>query len=276
MLASSASLIVAETADRSNIILCMADDLGWGDTGFNGSKTIKTPHLDQMAKDGIVFERFYSASAVSSPTRASCITGRNPNRTGVFHANTGILRPEEITIAEILKDNGYNTGHFGKWHLGTMTDQEKDANRGKIGNSKELNPPNLHGFQTYFSTESKVPTWDPMLKPAKGAGRNGWNYIKKGEKSVPYGTHYWTPEGKVTDNLRGDDSRVIMDRAIPFIEKSVKEKKNFFTVIWFHTPHLPCVAGPKYAAMYKEHREEFQNYAGCIQWMNRWAVCAKD
>ena len=75
---------------QPNIILMMADDLGWGDTGFNGNEVILTPHLDQMAEDGIQFDRFYAASAVCSPTRASFLTGRNPYRTGVFSANRGI------------------------------------------------------------------------------------------------------------------------------------------------------------------------------------------
>ena len=152
---------------KPNIILIMADDLGWGDTGYNGNTIIKTPFLDQMAKDGVQFNRFYSASAVCSPTRASVLTGRNPHRTGVFYANQGILRPEEITIPELLKKQNYVTGHFGKWHLGTLTTKQKDANRGKPGNTKEYNPPALHGYDVAFVTESKVPTYDPMKRPTK-------------------------------------------------------------------------------------------------------------
>ena len=153
--------------DRPNIILMMADDLGWGDTGYNGHPFIKTPHLDQMAKDGIRFDRFYSGSAVCSPTRASFLTGRSPYRTGVFTANRGILRQAEITIPEVLKEAGYATGHFGKWHLGTFTHTERDANRGKPGNIRDYNPAQWHGNETVFATESKVPTYDPMLNPPK-------------------------------------------------------------------------------------------------------------
>lgn len=255
-----------------NVILLMADDLGWGDTGYNGNPVIMTPYLDQMSEEGIKFNRFYAAAPVCSPTRASCLTGRHPYRTGVFFANTGILRPEELTLAEVLKKEGYMTGLFGKWHLGTFSTTEKDANRGGSGATELYNPPAEHGFDTYFATESKVPTWDPMLKPASFTDpeslRFGWNYLKEGEASEPYGTAYWTPDGKVTDNLEGDDSRVIMDRAIPFIEKAVTSQTPFFTVIWFHTPHLPCVAGPKYAEMYKDQEFEMQQYAGCITAMD--------
>ena len=98
---------------QPNIILMMADDLGWGDTGYNGNQVILTPHLDQMAKDGIQFDRFYAASAVCSPTRASFLTGRNPYRTGVFSANRGVLRPEETTISELLQKEGYQVKRKG-------------------------------------------------------------------------------------------------------------------------------------------------------------------
>jgi len=254
---------------RPNVILIMADDLGWGDTGFNGNKVIKTPSLDKMAQEGIRFNRFYSASSVCSPTRASVLTGRNPYRMGVYNANVGILRPEEITLPELLKEHGYATGHFGKWHLGTLTAEEKDSNRGNPGNLKEYNPPARHGYDVAFVTEAKVPTWDPMKKPVERFKREGWNYLKPGEPYTAFGTHYWDIDGnKITDNLEGDDSRIIMDRVLPFIDKSTAEGNPFLAVIWFHAPHMPCVAGPEYAAMYKEHDEAMQNYAGCITAMD--------
>ena len=259
--------VAAQT--KPNIILIMADDLGWGDTGYNGNTVIKTPNLDKMASEGIRFNRFYSASAQSSPTRASVLTGRNPFRMGVYQANVGILRPEEVTLPELLKENGYATGHFGKWHLGSLTCTEKDANRGKPGNTAEYNPPALHGYIDAFVTESKVPTFDPMKKPRERFNPKGWDYIKEGEAFVPYGTNYWDINGKkVTDKLDGDDSRVIMDRVIPFIGKSAKNKTPFLAVVWFHAPHMPCVAGPTFQAMYKGQNPEMQNYAGCITAMD--------
>ncbi|MDT8390180.1 MAG: sulfatase-like hydrolase/transferase [Lentisphaeria bacterium] len=237
--------------NKPNIILCMTDDQGWGDTGYNGHPVAQTPHLDRMAAEGLRFDRFYSAAPVCSPTRASCLTGRNPYRTGVFFANEGILRPEEFTLMEFLKAQGYTTGHFGKWHLGTLTKTEKDANRGRPGNDREHNPPWEHGFDVCFSTESKVPTWDPMKKPLNASG-SGWQALNPGEEFRDYGTHYWEEKGrKISDNLDGDDSRVIMDRAIPFIRDAAAADRPFLAVVWFHAPHLPCVAGPEWFDYYK-------------------------
>jgi len=107
-----------EEARKPNIILVMADDQGWGDTGYNGHPFVQTPELDAMARDGFVFDRFYAAAPVCSPTRASVLTGRNPIRTKVTNHGR-YMRPHEQTIAESLKAAGYVTGIFGKVHLGS-------------------------------------------------------------------------------------------------------------------------------------------------------------
>ncbi|MDA7915626.1 sulfatase-like hydrolase/transferase [Verrucomicrobia bacterium] len=251
-------------ANRPNIILMMADDMGWGDTGFNGNEIIQTPHLDEMAKAGLKLNRFYSAAPVCSPTRGSCMTGRHPYRYGIYSANTGHMKTEELTLPELLKKKGYTTGHFGKWHMGTLTKTLKDANRGGPKGAGHFSPPQDNGFEICFSTESKTPTYDPMIKPIKASGKV-WDYLTDKSKSAPYGTYYWDEKGQmVTDNLEGDDSRVIMDRAIPFIEKATRAKKPFFTVIWFHAPHLPVVAGPKHVKPYAEYPSYERNYYGCI------------
>ena len=249
-------------AAKPNIILVMADDLGWGDVGFNGNKIIRTPHLDAMAKNSLRFERFYAAAPVCSPTRGSCLTGRHPFRYGIYFANTGHMKTEELTLAELLKKHGYATGHFGKWHLGTLTKTEKDANRGGPRGVKNFSPPQANGFDVCFSTESKVPTWDPMLRPKANNSRKWWDPAKD---NVAYGTAYWNEKGvRVTENLRGDDSRVIMDRAIPFIRTAAKNEQPFFTIVWFHAPHLPVVAGPEYTKLYAKHEKFAQHYYGCI------------
>jgi arylsulfatase A-like enzyme len=182
----------------------------------------------------------------------------------------GHIKKEEITLAEVLRMQGYTTGHFGKWHLGVLTKTVKESNRGGPRGVKHYSSPWENGFDACFSTEAKVPTWDPMKKPAKPANRKAWHCLSKGEQFVPYGTHYWTGPGQmVTENLDGDDSRVIMDRAIPFIQKAARQNKPFFAVIWFHAPHLPVVAGPKYTKMYEEQRDlYFRSFYGCITAMD--------
>lgn len=242
-------------SERPNVILCMTDDQGWGDTGYNGHPHLKTPHLDAMAREGIRFTRFYSAAPVCSPTRGSCLTGRHPHRYGVLFANNGHMRPKEITLAEALKTLGYATGHFGKWHLGTLTKTVKESNRGGPRGAHEYSPPWENGFDVCFSTEAKVPTYNPMVNPETGKR---------------FGTHYWTGPGQmVTDHLAGDDARVIMDRAIPFIEKAVRKSTPFLAVIWFHTPHKPVVASLEHRALYADLPEKARHYLGCLTAMDQ-------
>ena len=254
--------LACQQEQSPNIILIMADDQGWGDVGYNGHPHLKTPHLDAMAQNGAVFKRFYSAGSVCSPTRASVMTGRHPARMGICSANCGHVKAQEITLAEMVKEKGYRTGHFGKWHLGTLTKDILDANRGgKKENDIHYAPPWDHGFDVSFVTESKVPTWDPMITPPKTAEDVKATLSEGG----PFGTYYWTGAGKrVTKNLDGDDSRVIMDRVIPFIEESVKLNQPFLSIIWFHAPHLPVLTGEQYKSLYSQLREDQQHYYGVI------------
>ncbi len=247
-------LAAKEFKRKPNIILCMTDDQGWGDVAYNGHPILKTPHLDAMSREGIRFERWYSGAPVCSPTRGSCLTGRHPYRYGVYFANAGFMKPQEFTLAEALQSLGYTTGHFGKWHLGTLNTKINESNRGGPRGKDHFSPPWRNGFDVCFSTEAKVPTYNPMRKP----GTND-----------PYGTYYWTgPDQRVEDNLEGDDSRIIMDRVIPFIENAVNQDKPFFAVVWFHAPHLPVVAGLQHRALYKDQNEAAQHYYGCISAMD--------
>jgi arylsulfatase A-like enzyme len=101
-LPAGAGLAAERPAARPNVVLLMADDLEWGDTGYNGHPVLATPSLDAMSAAGLRFDRFYAASPVCSPTRGSVLTGRHPMRFGVFGANVGHLRGEEITLGEPL------------------------------------------------------------------------------------------------------------------------------------------------------------------------------
>ena len=117
----------AESATPPNIVIILADDLGYGDLGCYGNPTIRTPHLDRMAREGMRFTQFYSAAEVCTPSRAALLTGRLPPRNGMcgkrrvlFPGSKSGLLPEEITIAELLKTKGYATACVGKWHLGHL------------------------------------------------------------------------------------------------------------------------------------------------------------
>lgn len=248
-------------APRPNIVLIMADDMGWGDPSYNSNTVtladgvtphpdqgwISTPVMDEMAAQGIRFDRFYSASAVCSPTRASCLTGRNPYRVGVPFANQGRMEFDETPLSEILAAEGYQCGHFGKWHLGSMTTLRADSNRG--GNAAVYSAPWHHSYDYCFATESKVPTYHPYRTTSNSAALPA-----SFTSSTFYGTRYWrmpasfnetSGEGiavlpaEINNPTDGDDSKLIVDDAIPFIQQAVAAGEPFFVVLWFHTPHKP-------------------------------------
>ena len=248
--------VVACGAEKPNIILIMADDLGWGDVGFNGNEEIKTPNLDAMAANGLRLKRFYVASPLCSPTRGSCLTGRYPWRYGILAAHTAGMRQAEVTVAEVARQKKYQTGFFGKWHIGWVK-PEDDLPRGYYS------PPWEHGFEETFATTSAVPTWDPTITPPSFAkkDRKAGSPWKGGKPYVHNGV-------EVSDNMDGDDSRIIMDRVIPFIEKAAKEESPFLACVWFHTPHEPVVAGPAYREQYSKHGKLKQDYYGCITAMD--------
>ena len=119
LFALASSLAFSATSDKPNIILVMTDDQGYGDLGVHGNDQIETPNLDRFANDSLGMERFY-VNPLCAPTRASLMTGRYYLRTGILHTSRGAakMHGDEVTIAELLKNSGYRTGLFGKWHLG--------------------------------------------------------------------------------------------------------------------------------------------------------------
>lgn len=207
LLAPHATLHAATSA-RPNVVLMMADDQGWGETGYNGHPHLKTPVLDEMARTALRLDRFYAASPVCSPTRASVMTGRHANRSGAFTPNWS-TRPEEITLAQILKQAGYRTGHFGKWHLGAVKKESP------------LNP-NRMGFDEYLSHDNFFEMNPPL-------SRNG----------APPEIH------------TGESSEIIVDEALKFLRKTQTEKKPFFIVVWFGSPHDPYSGLEKDVALYQ-------------------------
>ena len=128
----------SEPITKPNIIIILADDLGWGDIGLNGAALISTPNIDRIGREGIRLTNFYAGANVCTPSRAALLTGRYPIRSGMQHvihpqSNDG-LPQSEITLPEVLRDAGYATGMVGKWHLG-HTDEFW---------------PTMHGFDAFF------------------------------------------------------------------------------------------------------------------------------
>lgn len=219
-------------AERPNIVLVMADDMGWGQTGYYGHPVLKTPNLDAMAANGLRFDRFYAGAPNCSPTRASVMTGRSNDRTGVL--NHGFpLRRQEKTVAQALKNAGYATGHFGKWHLNGL--------RGPgvpILASDERNPGEF-GFDTWLSVTNFFDR-DPIMS------RNG-----------------------KFEEFEGDSSEIIVDEALQFIRARAKGDKPFFTVIWYGTPHSPFVAGDDDKQEFSKLKTDSQNHYGELVAMDR-------
>ena len=147
--------VSAQTAELPNIILCMGDDHGWDETAYNGHPHLKTPVLDEMAATGLRLDRFYSGHPTCSPTRGSFLTGRHPNRYGTYNPGWTI-RPQEISIAQILTKAGYYTGHFGKWHLGPVK-ADSPTNPGKMGFHEYLSHDNFFEMNPILSRNGGPP-----------------------------------------------------------------------------------------------------------------------
>ena len=138
-----------------NFVLLMSDDQGWDEVAYNGHPHVKTPILDEMAKQGLRFDRFYSGHPSCSPTRGSFMTGRHPNRYGTFSPNWSI-RPEETSIAHILNKAGYATAHFGKWHLGPVK-EDSPTSPGAMGFDEWLSHDNFFELNPVFSRNGGLP-----------------------------------------------------------------------------------------------------------------------
>jgi arylsulfatase A-like enzyme len=180
-----------------NIVLLLGDDHGWDEVGYNGHPYIKTPVLDEMAARGLRMDRFFSASPVCSPTRGSIMTGRHPNRYGTFTPGHSI-RPEEISVAQLLKQAGYATAHFGKWHLGPVK-AASPTNPGAMGfdhwvshdNFFEMDPPlSVNGADpVIFKGEGSQVVVDEAIRFIQKSKENGQPFfvvIWYGSPHEPY------------------------------------------------------------------------------------------
>lgn len=237
-LAFAASLQAAE-ARKTNVVLIMADDQGWGDTGYNGHPALKTPNLDALAASGLRMDRFYTAHFNCSPTRASVMTGRHPHRMGTFGPGSPI-RAQEVTVAQVLQSAGYATGHFGKWHLnGKNGDRDTKTLPGRAILADDPLSPGKMGFDVWVSADNFFDL-DPVL------GRQG-----------------------VPEKFKGEGSDIVTDEALKFIKAQSGAQKPFLAVVWFGNPHGPHEALAADKAAYAGLPENEQNYYGELTAIDR-------
>jgi len=215
---------------KPNVIILLADDLGYGDLGCYGSQSIETPNIDELASQGVRFTRFYSASAVCSPSRASLLTGKYPLRFDIrrhFTDNQEHLPKSSTTIAEVLKGEGYETAHIGKWHLGGLRPMDYEArSEGKVANPGPLQ----HGFDYSLTSIEGAPV-RPELISQRRLYREGGKYMVRNDKKAPESDKHWT-ELKV-------------DEAITLLDGYAERKNPFFLNIWFDVPHTPYEPAPE-------------------------------
>lgn len=234
-------------AARPNIVLVMADDQGWGDMAYNGHPLLKTPNFDAAAAAGLRFDRFYAAAPVCSPTRASVLTGRHPNRIGVFQWGYG-LRPQETTVAEALKTAGYTTAHFGKWHLGSVR-KGSPVSPGASGFDEWLSAPNFYdndpilshrGVAEALEGESSVVTAQRAIAWMKRQAAAGQPFLCLVWFGSPHAPHKASAEDRrpyddqpaAQANFLGEVTG--MDRAFGMIRNSLRGaglREN--TLLWY-------------------------------------------
>lgn len=213
-----------------NVVIIFTDDQGYGDVGVYGAKGFETPHLDAMASEGIKFNDFYVGSSVCSPSRAALLTGCYPQRIGIpqvlfperentvwnpekRNTKTGIHK-DEITIAEMLKANGYATGAFGKWHL---------------GHHKQFMPLQ-QGFDEYVGLP-----YSNDMRPGKKKGKNSYPPLP-------------LMNGNEVERYMDDDQSMLTstytERAIDFIKRN--KDNPFFVYLPHSMPHIPLYASKKF------------------------------
>jgi arylsulfatase A-like enzyme len=217
---------------KPHIVFVMADDMGWGQTGYRGHPVLKTPHLDAMAAAGLRFERFYSGGPVCSPTRASVLTGRSHDRAGVL-THGYALRFQEKTIAQALRSAGYVTGHFGKWHLGGF----KGPGAPVLG--EDPRNPGAFGFDEWVSVTNFYDR-NPLM--SRG--------------------------GKV-EQMEGDSSEIAVAEAVKFFEKHRNGGKPMFAVVWYGSPHSPFEAAAEDKAQFSGLNAQSANHYGELVAMDR-------
>jgi arylsulfatase A len=218
-LVSPGKLAAREAAAPPNVVIFLADDLGWGDLGCYGHPAMKTPNLDAFARQGVRLMQCYAACAVCSPSRSAILTGRTPHRNGVFtwiqEGSEVHLRTSEIALPKLLKARGYDTCHVGKWHL-----------NGKFNDPSQPQPDD-HGYDWWLGTQNN----------AAPSHKDPANFVRNRR-----------PVGRV----EGYSAPIVVDEAIVWLKDHRDRTKPFFLAVWTHEPHLPIESAPEFQKPYSD------------------------
>lgn len=206
---------------QPNVVVFLADDMGWGDSSPYGHPVIKSPNLERLAAEGVRFTQAYAACGVCSPSRSAILTGRTPYRNGVWRHLSGDheahLRQSEITYPTLLREAGYQTCHVGKWHLNSRSQFNDPA----------FPQPSDHGYDYWMSTHNN----------AHPSHENPDNFVRNG---VPVG------------ELKGYSAPLVAKEAIHWLDEIRDPAKPFVLSVWVHEPHAPIATDDRFRKPYEE------------------------
>lgn len=236
---------------RTNFLQILTDDQGWGDLQSYGHVFLKTPNIDQLAEEGIKFTQCYSADSVCSPSRSAILTGRTPYRNGVFRfipaGHYVHLQSDEVTLPQLLREKGYQTAHFGKWHLSNFTEEMAD----------ERSQPQI--FKNFgFGTDPDQPTM-------KEYGYDYW--LATGNVARP---SHKNPEnfflnGKALGLREGFSAQIVANELIKWLRERRDDNQPFFITLWFNEPHGPIESDPRLIERYDQVKDpSFQQYLASV------------
>ena len=221
---------------KLNVIFILADDLGWGDLACYGHPHIKTPNLDKLAKKGMRFTQFYTTSPVCTPSRASFMTGRHPQRFNIHHADLPETTPryplplDAVTLVRLMRQAGYVTSHFGKWHL---------------GEPPHTGMPRKHGLDHFFGSMGGRPS-------------SSWT------KFARYDDAQFFLNEQPAKTYPGYATDVLTDHVLKYLDDVGKKDQPFYMNLWYHSPHEPLSPKVKQAALYEKFPLKEKVYYGSV------------